>query len=246
MIRIFLVEDNYSVREELVKEFEKLGCFIVGEVSDTSDKSFQKAISSNADLFILDIELEHPTAGFEFAKRLHQHDSSVRFAYLTKEQHLYESAHESKGYPRPFEFLDKRDFTSKGMDTLLKRLLSKFRSEQALFVRIAAQKINIKDIVLIEKLTQKSVLDVYLKDGTTLEMVANLKHITDPTTKDYIATLTQAHGKSLLVNENYIVKVERDKGKDNHAILHLELENGKIINRQTAKKEGIKFFRRHS
>lgn len=246
MIRIFLVEDNYSVREELVTEFKKLGCFIAGEVSDISDESFQKAISSNADLFILDIELERPLAGFEFAKRLIEHNKFIQFAYLTKEEHLYETAHESKGYPRPFEFLDKKDFISKGMDTLLKRLLSKFRSEQALFVRIAAQKINIKDIVFIEKKLEKYVLDVYLKNGTILEMATNLKDITDPTTKDYISTLTQAHGKSLLVNESYIMKVEREKGKDNHATLYFELENGKIMDRETAKKEGIKFFRRHS
>jgi DNA-binding LytR/AlgR family response regulator len=242
-MRVFIVEDLKLTRDNLVEQFKKQGWTIAGVVSDTSEKSFQMAITSKTDLFILDIGLEHDKAGFEFAKRLHQNNETVKFVYLTNKKEFFKEAFSRNEYPTPYDFIPKTDFISKGMDECIENLVIRFSSHQSPRIRLVGQNVSIDDIMLVE-IKSKSLLNVYLKDGRILEKPANLKDLINPDKEDFISTLVAAH-KNLLVNENTIVSSERKNKKEEPATLIFRATNGKEYRRETSNKRGADFHKRH-
>lgn len=245
-MRVFFVEDNYDMQKIFKETFDKLGWFVVEMVDTTCDDTFKKAISSKADLFFLDIDVEYPTAGLDFAKRLHRHDKDVKIVYLTNTDQC-EEAYNTKKYPEPVDYIPKTRHTE-DIVKLLKSFKVGYENKKPKSVVLSDTKYRVvleKDIVLVKKGEYDRLIFV-LNDGTNVtdDSDKRIRSLVNPDSDYFISTLTKADGNSLLVNKNYIKTMRRiDKNGRLRAVeLVLRLDNGIEIIETTSSREASQFL----
>jgi DNA-binding LytR/AlgR family response regulator len=249
MMQIFILENNPLELRRYTSAFTKQKCKVVG-ATHTGRESFELAVNSTIDLFVLDIQLEKEKSGFEFARKLYRHNPHVELVYLTDKEEYYDEAFEAEGYPYPFAFLPKSDIRLKGTDKSIQNLLTKFKSyirnkQQSYMVQIEGQFVSANDIMFVKIMSsenQRPYLNIYLKDGRVLTKMTNLKNLMDKELKeDFIPTLI-ATNKNLLVNENHIIDVKREKLKDEPATLYFITTTGISYEEETSQKRGAYFY----
>ncbi len=202
-MQIFLVEDNRGDRKAITKALESLG-HTVDSYNDTSESTLENALSSKADLFILDIELEYTTAGLDFAKRLTDKKPTAKFIYLTSKQALVHKAISDTQYPTPENFVPKEGIGGKGFKNRLEGFLVTFEAKNCLTTTIfdleKIKEVFVKDIVCIEKDEYK--VNFYMINGDVLkDHKVGIRQISDPNDKRFISTLTIANKDNFLVNQ---------------------------------------------
>ncbi len=245
-MKIFLLEDDRTMRQKIAKAFENEGCAIVAQAGNTSKESFEEAIKSKADLFVLDIQLENNKSGFEFAKKLYEIDRGVQIIYLSEMEEYHKESFSLSNHPVPLDFISKNDLNLIGMDKYIWQFVTRFKANQPIKVRIAGQTVLAEDVMFaqINKDKEAKIIEVYIKDGRVLEKFANLKDLIDSSKEDYIPTLVSAN-KDLLVNEKQIQNSVRENKKEEPATLFFKTQNGIEYQKKTGKKRGVEFHKKH-
>jgi two-component SAPR family response regulator len=249
-MRVFLVEDNYDMQDLFEETFQKLGWTVVEMVDTTCDEAFQKATTSKADLFFLDIDVEYPTAGLDFAKRLHQYDKNVKIVYLTKADVL-DKAYDNPSYPRPVDYIPKTRH-KEDIIKLLRSFKRKYESDNSRSITLTNRKRYVvleEDIALVKR-QKNGELVFFLKDGTEIrDSEKGIRELVNEKSKNFISTLQVASLNKYLVNPKYVVEIKpvprddtrtgedengEDKIKAAHFVLSIQVDNKPLIHVTTS------------
>lgn len=102
--KIYIVEDDSLLANDLRQHLEDLGQWVIG-ISGDSESAYQKIRASKPDIILMDIDINGDMNGIELSDKLRGHDNNPIIIYLTSNDDdvSFERARETK----PFDFLSK-------------------------------------------------------------------------------------------------------------------------------------------
>lgn len=102
--KIFIVEDDALLANDLRKHLEDLGQWVIG-ISSDSESAFIKIQESKPDIILMDIDIDGSQNGIELSEKLRTESNTSIIIYLTSNDDdiSFERARETQ----PFDFLSK-------------------------------------------------------------------------------------------------------------------------------------------
>jgi DNA-binding LytR/AlgR family response regulator len=213
-MKIIAVEDETLFANQLEIFIDKLGYDLVG-MTDNSEEMLRFFVSLKPDLALIDINIRGSKNGIEVAKKIAESQNPIPVIFITayKDKEYFENAKAANPYAyiiKPFD----ADALERTIELAFARYAKTNHNEngevwrndilirESFFIKIGdtLQKINIKDIIVVE-VEGKNCTLCTSKDTFTVRMT--LKEIADnlPVT-DFI----QVH-RSYIVNANYIESI---------------------------------------
>ncbi len=210
-MKIIAVEDEPLFANSLEIFIDKLGYELVG-LTDNSEEMLRFFVSLKPDLALIDINIKGSKNGIEVAKKIAESENPIPVIFITsyKDKGYFENAKTANPYAyiiKPFE----ADVLERTIELAFSRYAKTNPNENgevwrndilvrdSFFIKIGdtLQKINIKDIILVE-VDGKNCTLCTSKDTFTVRMT--LKEISD---KLPVTDFIQVH-RSYLVNANFI------------------------------------------
>ncbi len=226
--KIFIVEDDQILRQELSHMLDEMGAWVVGHAPD-SDSALQKITHILPDVILMDIDIQGNMNGIELSKQIRQQLSDIIIIYLTSQDD--DQSFDDAARTLPFDFLSKPVSRRRLKRTLTLALESRSQKTGS------TEEWILKDGSVIYRLKIKDIIHIEAQDKyCQIQMIQNVRHLVRLSLIDAIKALPpdgfiQVH-RSHVVNLHHILKYDRQESE-------LTLSNGQKINVSRSKSSTV-------